>query len=461
MKVLLVKPYNLSDQIQPSVGLGYLASSIRDRHEVRILDCIKERMDIRTLGSFVRNYAPDVLGLQCYTFDLHFVGKALRLVKEIDRDIVTILGGPHPTAAPKATMERFKDDLDFLFIGEAEIGLSRLLDGLKSGKGHLRDVPALAWREGGRVVTNPQVFVDDLDSLGMPAWDLIMPQDYPESQHGAFYKKFPVAPIMMTRGCPFSCTFCAGSVVTGKKVRKRSVDNVLKEILLLHDKFGINEFYTIDDNFTMDISYAKEFLRRLKALNLGMTWAVPNGIRMDTLDKEALRLMKETGLYMISVGIESGSDRILNLMKKSLTKDKIRRAMTMIDEAGIDIAGFFILGFPGDTEESIRDTMRFSLELPLKRVNFFSYLPLPGTESYRDLERKGELKGVDWDNFYFTNAAYVPAGLTRERLRNFQRLAFAKFYLRPHIIFYNILAIKSFRHLIFVMKRILRWMVFK
>lgn len=370
MKILLVKPYNSGDHIQPSLGLGYLATSIRDRHEVRILDCIKERVDIRKIGRIIKGYNPDVLGLQYYTFDTSFVKGVLKLAKETRKEIVTVVGGPHPSAVPHDTMGALSGSLDFLFAGEAEAGLGLLLDELESGRKDLSSIPGLVWRDGHETKSNPRAVIEDLDKIGMPAWDLIRPETYPESQHGAFYKKFPIAPIMITRGCPYPCTFCAGHVIAGRKTRRRSIDNVCDEIVGLKNNFGIKEFHVIDDNFTSSASYAKEFLRKLKMLDLGMSWAVPNGVRLDTLDEEMLGLMKETGLYLLSAGIESGSDRILGLMKKSLTTRQIRERLKMIKGAGIDVAGFFILGFPGETIESARETIRFASELDLVRANW-------------------------------------------------------------------------------------------
>ncbi|MDD5496505.1 MAG: radical SAM protein [Candidatus Omnitrophica bacterium] len=459
MKILLVKPYNLSDHIQPSLGLGYLAASVRGEHDVSILDCIKERVNLGRLKTHLEECRPDVVGFQCYTFDVPFIKDALRLAKEIDKAMATVIGGPHPSAMPEETMRFFGKDLDYLFAGEAEVGLPHLLDILQGRGDELRSVPGLTWRQEERIHSNPKTVTEDLDRLKMPSWDLIHPEDYPESQHGAFFQKFPIAPIMITRGCPYSCTFCAGSLVSGRKVRKRSIDNVLAELKLLHDDYGIREFHVIDDNFTMDVSYAKEFLRRLKNLDLGMSWAVPNGIRMDTLDEELLTLMKETGLYLISLGIESGSDRILSSMKKGITTARIRDCVKLINRCDIDTAGFFIVGFPGETAETIRETIRFSTELKLVRANFFTYLPFPGSESYRELEAHGKLKGVDWEHFYFMNAAYVPDGLTRKELKALQRLAFSRFYLRPGIILYQMRSIKSMRHLFFLGKRFLRWIV--
>lgn len=460
MKVLLAKPYNRSDHIQPSLGLGYLATAIRSRHDVTILDCIKERMALDGFTEYVRRNRPDLVGLQCYTFDLGFIRKALAAIKTIDRGIVTVVGGPHPTADPAGMMDSCPASLDFAFAGEAEIGFPKLLEALESGGGDLASIPGLVWRDGGKVAVNNKTVVDDLDKIGLPAWDLIHPETYPESQHGAFFKNFPIAPIMVTRGCPYPCTFCAGNLVSGKKIRRRSIDSVLAEIKMLKDDLGVREFHIIDDNFTMDSQYTMEFLKKLQAMNLGMSWSTPNGVRMDTLDPEMLKLMKETGLYLISLGIESGSDEILRFMRKGITTSRMRDYIKMIDQAGIDMAGFFIIGFPGETSETINQTIRFAAELPLKRANFFTYLPFPGTESYEKLRAEGALDGVDKDKFYFTNAAYVPASLTRRDLKSFHRKAFAKFYLRPGIIMYQIMSIKGPRHLFFLAKRFMNWIVF-
>ena len=459
MKVLLVKPYNLSDHIQPSLGLGYLATSLRKYHDVKILDCIKEKITIDKFGKIIEGYRPDVLGIQFYTFDISFIRKALCIAKKANKNIVTIVGGPHPSAAPAETLKTIGTDLDFLFAGEAEVGLPKLLNILEEEKKDFSRVPGLAWREDGTIRSNERLLNEDLDSLLMPAWDLIHPETYPESQHGAFFKKFPIAPIMLTRGCPYPCTFCAGGLVSGKKIRKRSIDNVLNEIQLLYSKHGIREFHVVDDNFTQDVSYAKGFLKKLKSLNLDISWAVPNGIRMDTLDDEVLKLMKETGLYLISLGIESGSDEVLRNMRKGTTTAKIRKYVNMIRHSGIDIAGFFIVGFPGETEKTIKDTIKFSTELDLVRANFFTYLPFPGSESYKELSESNELKDVDWESFYFMNAAYVPREMTRKKLKNLQRLAFARFYLRPKIIFYNLKSIKSLRHFMFLAKRFFNWII--
>ncbi|MEE8359808.1 MAG: radical SAM protein [Candidatus Omnitrophota bacterium] len=463
MKILLVKPHNLSDHIQPSLGLGYLATACRDKgHDVSMLDCIKENLRVDYLVERIEDLKPDMIGIQCYTFDIKFVKDILGRCKDINPDVVTVIGGPHPSAVPNETFEYFGSSLDFLFVGEAEKPLQSLLEKLEGrSEIDLSEIGGLAWRDNGDIRVNPQVFTEDLDSLGMPSWDLIGPETYPEAQHGAFFKKFPIAPLMFTRGCPYPCTFCAGSIVSGKRIRKHSVDFMIDEIKYLYDIHGIREFHVIDDNFTLDREYAKAFLRRLIDLKLDISWATPNGVRLDALDGELLDLMKASGLYLISLGIESGSDRVLKLMKKQTSVDKIKKGIELIRSKDIDIAGFFIVGFPGESVKEIKDTIRFSLDLDLIRANYFTYLPFPGSASYKELEQGGRLDNVDWDRFYFMNASYVPDGMTRDDLKALQRSAFFKFYFRPRIFWKNITGVKSFRHFKFLSKRFFHWIVMR
>lgn len=459
MKILLVKPFNISDHIQPSLGLGYLATSVRENNDVEILDCIKERINLSKIEDSVRESNPDIVGFQCYTFDLPFLKKALKIVKDIDKNIITVIGGPHPSGEAKGSLEYFAETLDYAFVGEAEKGFKLLVDYLSGRKLDLSAIPGLVWRESGTVRINRPTFEEDLDSLGTLAWDLIRPDTYPESQHGAFYKRFPIAPIMLTRGCPYNCTFCAAGVISGKKLRKRSIGAVIDEIKLLYDEYGIREFHIVDDNFTLDKEYAKKFLNELERLNLDISWSVPNGIRMENLDAEFLGQMKRTGLYLVSLGIESGSDRVLRLMKKNLNVDRIRKTVKLINDTGLEIAGFFILGFPGEKKSEIEHTISFSLELNLVRANFFTYLPFPGTESYAQLKARSELGRVKWDKFFFTKAAYCPEGISHKELRYLQKKAFLKFYLRPKILLKNLFDIKSFRHFKFLFKRFINWIL--
>jgi len=438
MRVLLIKPSNLSDHIQPSLGLGYLAAQIRNDHEVKIVDCIKEHLPGPQLMPILEEFKPEIVGSQCYSMDLPMLKPVLETVKAFNKDIVTIVGGAHPTAAPEHTLKHFGAEvIDFIFAGEGEIGFPIFLNQfLTPGGPDFRKAPGLGWRDNGRLRINPGAQAQDLDQLGMPAWDLIMPESYPFSPHGVVCKAFPIAPVMATRGCPYMCTFCSSA---NTKLRKRSISLVLEEVKLLQKRHGIREFHMVDDNFTLDMEYAKEFARALIQNNIKANWATPNGVRLERLDKPLLELLKQAGFYSLCVGIESGSDRIRIKMKKGSNISKIRKDLQMVHEVGgIDVTGFFILGFPSETKEDIETTIRFAKELPLTRATFHSFIPLPGTEVWHEMEASGELDRVDWERYFFWAGAYVPQGMTRGELRKLHRKAFLSFYLRPRTILKNL-----------------------
>jgi radical SAM superfamily enzyme YgiQ (UPF0313 family) len=461
MKILLVKPYFISDHIQPPLGLGYLATALRPVHEVALLDCLKENVPPEAFMRRLEEFSPDVVGVQCYTLDLAAVKELLAACRRFNPRIVTLVGGPHPSSVPAETMRHFGDALDFAFAGEAERGMTMLCARLRDGSDDYGSVPGLVWRRGGEIVVNQKHVEEDLDSLGFPAWDLIRPETYPESQHGAFFVNFPIAPVILTRGCPYKCSFCAGYLVSSRRFRKRSVPHVMREITMLYRERGIREFHIIDDNFTLDIAYAKSFLEALRDSGLTISWALPNGIRLDRLDEEVLRLMKSTGLYLVSLGIESGSDRVLGMMQKGFTVAQVVDKVALIRRVGIDVAGFFMLGYPTETVEEMRQTIRLSLDLGLVRANYFTFLPFPGTDSYNLVREEGGLDRVDWDKFLFMNAAYTPRGVTRAQLKRIQRLAFMRFYLRPSVFIKNVRCIQSWRHLVFLLRRFYHWLIMK
>jgi len=461
MKVLLLKPNNLADHIQPSLGLGYLATQIRENHEVVIHDCIKENTSVEDTAEMIRKYNPDLIGVQCYTFDTPKVYRMFKIIKEVFPEKITVVGGAHISSIPKEAFEEFQPFVDYAFNSESELGFPKFLDVLEKGGKDFTGIQGVIWRnEEGEIICNAPAFVEDLDSLGFPAWDLMPPETYPEAQHGAFFEKFPIAPIMTTRGCPYSCTFCSAPRMSGKKLRHHSVDYIQKHMVMLYER-GVREFHIVDDNFTFDMDFCKEALRGIIDLKLDISIAMPNGIRMDRLDDEILELMKKAGIYLITVAVESGTNRILKKMKKATTVEKIRENVALIKKHGFPIAGFFILGYPTETKEEMEATVRLSKELGLIRANFFTYLPLPGTSSYNELVASGEIKKVDWNNFLFMTAPYIPEGITREELLNLKKKAFLSFHFSPKVFITNVMAIKSWNHFKFLLRRFYHWIIMK
>ena len=235
----------------------------------------------------------------------------------------------------------------------------------------------------------------------------------------------------------------------------------MEEIRLLHNRYGIREIHIEDDNFTFDKNFVKEFCAQLKNSGLKISWTCPNGIRLDTLDEELLLVMKDAGFYSLSVGIESGSDKILEQMKKNITKEQIREKINLIKKCGLDVSGFFILGYPTENREDILATINFAIELGLKRAGFSLFKPFPGTEITRKLVEKGELKQMsdeDWARFVLSDAVYAPPGFTRKQMKKIRREALLRFYLRPAIMFNFIRNIKNLKHLKVVLVRIYSWL---
>lgn len=465
MRVALVKVLSVADEVVPPFGLGYLAEAVRRRgHEAVVVDALRDGLGEEALVSRLAGMNPDLVGVLLFTKDLRIVRSLLRSVRAALPAAKTCVGGPHPSAVPGETMEFFGEALDFAFAGEAETGLPLLLETLaverggRGGGGTFDHIPGLAWRDGDEVKANPPIFEEDLDSLEV-AWDLIPPGEYPRAPHGAYFRQFPVAPIITSRGCPFQCTFCAAECVSGRKIRRRSAENVVEEIAFLRKRFGVREIHIEDDNFTVSKPYVLSFCEELRRRAPGVTWACPNGVRIDTLDREMLEAMKASGLYFLSLGIESGSDRVLRSVKKSLTVARIEEKVGMIHEAGIGMSGFFMLGMPGETREEMEETIRFSLRLPLSRASFANFQPFPGCEAFDRLRKSGEI-AVDWETFSPTlqSTTYHPRGITEPALRRLRKRALRKFYARPSVAWGMIREIRSWDHAAWVFRRGWRWL---
>lgn len=459
MNVLLIKMNSPADEIIPPISLGYLASTIIDKHKVKILDSLKENLDVTQVAEISKRF--DLIGITLFTKDLSICKKYLKYIKEVNPKVITFLGGPHPSAVPDETLMFFGNLVDFIFIGESEIGFPKLIGYLENGNPSLNEIEGLAYIKEGKVYKNCPICPENIDDFSI-SWDLIPPNSYPMAPHGAFFKQYPIAPIITSRGCPFHCTFCGGHIISGRKIRQRSIENVISEIKLLYEKYGVREIHIEDDNFTFRKDYVLRFCEEIKKNFPDLTWTCPNGVRIDTLDEEMVSAMKSSGCYALSIGIESGSDRILKLMKKSLSVEKIKQKIEMLKKFDLDINAFFILGYPGETKEDIEKTIKFALSLPLKRASFANFQPLPGTEAYHELIQKGLLKIDHWEKFSpsLQSTIWAPPNFTVSELVWLRRKALLRFYLRPRIIRDFIAGIKSFEHFFYILKRAIRWLTF-
>jgi len=452
MKILLLIPANRSYQIMPSLGLGYIASVLRGfSHEVKILHCLKEKFSFDDFTEYIKNNHFDVIGIQMFTFDITPVKKYLSIIKSLEPNIITVLGGPHPSGDPAGVLHTLSE-ADFAFTSEVEIAFPIFLQEIIKQKPNFESVPNLVWKNKNNIIINPIKIVDNLDEIPFPAWDLMDPRTYPEAPHGGFFKSFPTAPIIITRGCPMQCTFCSGKTITTNKVRTRSAANVINEIKLLKEKYGVNDFLIEDENFTLHRNLVYEFCNKLFDEKLFINWSCPSGVRLDTLDLEMLKLMEKSGCYSLSVGVEFGSQRIHNLTKKHLTIEKIREKIDLLTKTGIKVTGFFMFGIPGETKAEMIQTIKLAKELNIQRAQFNNFMPLPGSELYLQLNKES-VKSLNYNHFFVHDVGFVPDGLTRRQMKNIQRRAYLEFYLRPKIIIGLMREITSFKQFYSLIKR--------
>jgi radical SAM superfamily enzyme YgiQ (UPF0313 family) len=237
--------------------------------------------------------------------------------------------------------------------------------------------------------------------------------------------------VLTTRGCPCRCTFCAGFRITGRKVRHRPLSQVWEEIELLVGKYGVREIHIEDDNFTFDRDYAVSFCEEAVRRRLPVLYSTPNGVRLDTLDDELVGLMKAAGWYVVHCGIESGSDRVLRLSRKGTTTALVKDRIDLLRRHGLMVAGYFILGLPGETEEDMRMTIDFARTSGLHWAHFAAFLPIPGSEAGDAWLAAHDMSAGGWRAFHNTDCPAPPDGISRERMKELQRKAFLSFYLRP------------------------------
>ncbi|MBC8414036.1 MAG: radical SAM protein [Nitrospira sp.] len=459
MKVLLINPLTIEDSmvnITPNLGLGYLATALRDNdYEVEIWDGVKLGMTRQKLIERLNRADYDVAGFQVYTRSVRNCEEVLQMVKSIKPDTITLAGGPHPSGDPEGTMKHLL--VDYAFRGEAEIGLVQLLDKI-SGRADMpyEEINNLIWKDNdGKVTSNPLKPIEDLNVVAMPSWDLIDPREYPYAPIGAFSKKNPLTSISTTRGCPYSCTFCANRTIMGRKVRARNAEIVLQEMELLHDKYGIREFQIIDDNFTSRKALSLGVCEGILAKGWDIALSFPNGVRLSTLDEEILSLLEKAGCYSLGLGIESGSLNTLKNMKKAQSLDEIREKVELIHRVTkIRTTGFFIIGYPTETKEDIMQTIKFSQELPIDRAQFTICLPVPGSEMTEQMIKSGKLADIDFSDISFQNILHVPEGMTMDELKKYRLKAYTGFYLRLRIILGLFSEIQNMEHVKFLYRRV-------
>jgi anaerobic magnesium-protoporphyrin IX monomethyl ester cyclase len=345
-----------------------------------------------------------------------------------------VMGGPHPSAMPEQVLK--DGNVDYAVVGEGEYAFRDLMRVLSTDKSKVSEVMGVAWKDAtGTIHVNPRYpLIKNLDEIPFPAWDLMDPRTYPQIPHGTFTRRFPAAPITTTRGCPFDCTFCASKVVWTRKLRRRSPANVVAELEMLANTYGVKEVHFEDDNFTCVTKHAKEICQLMIDRKLDIAWNLPNGLRIDTLDEDLLRIMKKAGCFMFGLGLESADQGVLDGAKKELDIKKVPELVRLINKVGIETQAFFIMGLPGETRATVERTVAFALKNNFSTAKFHNLIPLPGTEVYDRLPNEEKDK-VRWEDAHaFGSAKMKTAALSSEELTELAQKAYRRFYFRPKVL---------------------------
>lgn len=372
----------------------------------------------------IENFSPDVIGITSVTPSMPQAYAVAHMAKEILEDCTVVIGGPHASFLPIQTLKEC-GAIDAVVRGEGEKTFEKIVRTVEKG-GSLADVRGIVYRRGKKITdTGPEEIFENIDEIPFPSRDLLPLDRYRFENH-----KYTT--MLTSRGCPFGCSFCASSRLFGGQWRGRSPENVLEEIRVVHEDYGIKNIEFIDDTFTLDRKRAENICDGIIHEGWDLIWGASS--RVDTLSPQLLMKMKRAGCWLIYLGIESGSQRILDTIGKRITLDQVKRAVRMVKEAGIEVLGSFIIGFPADTEETIKETIQFARKLNLDYAQFSVLTPYPGTLIYDDVVSDQSLLTEDWSRYTAIEPVIRLDNIPPSRLNVFIQRAYMSFYMRPHII---------------------------
>ena len=416
----------------PPTDLMYLAAVAENvGFEAKIVDYSQGGDFEKDLKEFQPDYLVVNVATPTFKSDL----ASLTVAKEICPDVITIAKGAAFLTVALDVMY-FQKDLDLIIYGEPEETLKEILEGRKYPR-----ILGLYYRDDLRAkFTGPRPFIEDLDKLPFPARHLVDNNIYRRPDNNKVQ-----AVIKVSRGCPFHCFFCLATPVSGAKVRKRSAENIIEEIRECVEKYGITNFLFWSDIFNIDREWVMDLCQKIIDSGLKITWSA--NTRADTAYEEMAYKMYEAGCRLVSIGVESGSQEMLDKIGKRITLDDVRLTVKIFKKAGIRIYNYFVIGLPWEDEESVEDTIDFAIELDSDFISFYTATPLPGSKFY-DYAKENGL--IDSDTS-FSSAYFYPSvnthHLSKDRVFELHKKAIRRFYLRPTYILRMLTRIRSFTEL--------------
>lgn len=422
----------------PPTDLMYCASTAKQAGaECRIKDYSVEGGDLNTLKDDILKFSPDIVFVNVATTVFKNDMAVFEVIKSVNSDILTVASGAHFLFFNSEVLEKYSA-LDVIIRGEPEITFEEIV----SGK-DFENIEGITYRKNGEIVSNQdRPFNENLNELPFPARELVNNDLYTRPDNGE-----KQAIIRVEQGCPYHCFFCLASVVSGKKVRYRSPENIVAEIKECIEKYGIRNFVFWSDIFSADREWVIQLCKKITDEKLNIIWGANS--RIDTVDDEILKIMYESGCRTVSFGIESGSQVILDKIGKKITPEMATKAVNMCKKNKLNVFAYFILGLPWDNEQTIKETIDFSLKLNPDYVNYYTATVFPGTKFYYYV-RKHNLGDFDENDFY-VSPYYYPCVkthyLSKDKIKELHKTAVRKFYLRPSYIFKRLCEIRTFTQL--------------
>ncbi len=420
--------------LYPPLGLAYLAAVVRrPGRNVLVFDAEALAVPDSKLPDAIPADA-DIIGVTATTLAWPAVRRLSYALASRFQKAVLVLGGPHATVFPEDCLAA--SAFHVAVMGEGEISFAQLVDRIEAGLA-FDDLPGCAVRlpDGVTRINHSIPWVEDLDSLPLPALDLL-----PMKRYRSVMVQEPFTTLVTSRGCPFHCAFCS-QVYSGGRWRSRSPKNIVDEIEMHLREFSSREIIFFDETFGVRRNDALAVCRMLGERNLRVRWNART--RLDVLDPELLDSMREAGCYALHLGIESGSNRILELMNKNITIPEIERSVALARKAGFILHGYFMLAYPGETAEEIQATLDLACRLPLDWASFTLAIPNPATPLFELAARAGFVKGDFWRQYTAGSGAeqiplFVPPGSSESALRRLKARAYVRFYLRPGLLLRNV-----------------------
>jgi radical SAM superfamily enzyme YgiQ (UPF0313 family) len=410
-------------------GLLSIAAVVREHgYAVSLIDATNLGYTTEETVRRILALDPDYVGITTVTLSIDRCAEVATGLKAGKPGLPVIAGGPHISSAPKETM-RLYPSLDIGVIGEGEETIVELLNALDEGR-PLARIRGIIHRLGNEIVHEQRrPFLANLDDLPMPAWDILsdMKMYRPSAPS---YVRLPSTTIVTSRGCPGRCIFCNSKAMYGN-LRCFSAAYVLSMIEHLVETYGIRDISIYDDNFLFHEDRVREICNSILKNRMDLTWSCYS--RVDHGNLELFKLMKKAGCWQVSYGIESGSQRILDSIKKDVTLSQISDTVRMTKRAGLRSRGFFIIGHLQDDQDSVLETIEFMRRLPLDDFHFTTFTPLPGTVAYATADQFGAFDRT-WSKMNLQYPCFIPKGLTAERMEELSRMAYRKFYFRPRIL---------------------------